>query len=57
MAPTEKELMQRGKPIEDIDHRITDRIDAERDERIEAARGEAAADRPRRERRARARPA
>jgi hypothetical protein len=48
MANTERELMKRGKPIEEIDHRVMDRVDAERDERLEAIKDELSADRPRR---------
>jgi hypothetical protein len=48
MANSERELMKRGKPIEEIDHRVMDRVDAERDERLEAVKDELAADRPRR---------
>jgi hypothetical protein len=47
VANVEKKLMKRGKPIEEIDRVVTDRIDAAREERLEERRDEAAATKPR----------
>ena len=48
MGNTERELMKRGKSIEEIDHRFVARIDAERGERLETVEDGPAAPRPRR---------